>query len=293
MAGDESIRDDASRAERSKITKSSTEYRKTESESHEIERAGDHEKRVVSSETRETSVERSESVEIRRAAATLPAPAAPAANWHASMPATVRLSISGAQPETCSDAALFDGDYILDLVDAHADACRWEVSFDAHCRLYRAALTAVPGSGRFELRAELQGAVPGPRWSADAPPGFDQTLTLRLDPFHAVAAGCRWPETVTVMPLHAAPAQGRYDISPQATAAERAAMAAIVTSGSSGGGGPDPTTGCNCVCPCGCAAGGTMTPNSAPSRPCPTARCTSTPTAWGRCATETARFAWP
>ncbi|HUY92555.1 MAG TPA: hypothetical protein VMV10_27700 [Pirellulales bacterium] len=177
----------------------------------------------------------------------------------------MRLSVRDVLPESCAEAALFDGDYLLDLVDRHADGCRWEVSFAAHCRLYRAALLAAPRFGRLELLAELQGAVPGPRWIADAPPSFDRPVTMHLDPASRLAAGCRWPETVSVMPLRAALPQARYDIPAAPTAEERAAMEMFSGSSSSCPVPcPDPSPGCHCVCPCGCTDGGTMEPNNAP-----------------------------
>lgn len=267
MAADEA-RDGLSGEESRKSTKSTTEYRKTEQETHEISRSGDYEKRVTASETRETSVSRSETVEIRRGAlaSSGPPPALPA-DWQSKMPHSARLSIRGVQPETCKDAALFDGDYILELIDRHSDGCRWEVAFSAHCRLYRASLTASPRLGRFELVAELEGALPGPRWIAeDASPSFDRPITLHLDPTSGTAAGCRWPETVTVAPLRTALAQERFAISAAPTAEERAAMAMFAGLGSSGPtcGKIDCTTDCHCVCPCPCEEGGTMAPTPSP-----------------------------
>ncbi|HUY88402.1 MAG TPA: hypothetical protein VMV10_06690, partial [Pirellulales bacterium] len=115
MAADEA-RDGLPGKESRKTTKSTTEYRKTDHETHEVARSGGYERRVVTSETRETSTSHSETVEIRSAA--LPAPSA---DWHANAPGTVRLSVRDVLPESCAEAALFDGDYLLDLVDRHAD----------------------------------------------------------------------------------------------------------------------------------------------------------------------------
>ncbi|HVA45188.1 MAG TPA: hypothetical protein VNH11_02280, partial [Pirellulales bacterium] len=153
------------------------------------------------------------------------------------LPDQLRLSISGVRPETCQDAARFDGDYILDLVDRDAAVSRWEVQFDPHCRLYRATLSARPRLRELELSAALEGGVPGPRWTGTSSAAIDQPITLRLD--GSLAAGCRWPETITLKPIRAAVgpafqpgAAARYDISAQPTAAERAAMA-LMAGGSS------------------------------------------------------------
>ncbi|OYV82860.1 MAG: hypothetical protein B7Z73_16730, partial [Planctomycetia bacterium 21-64-5] len=290
---------------------SSTEYRKTEHETHEVMRSDEYEKRVVESETRETSVSRSETVEIRRGGRVGSAheqPTTPPADWFANLPDLVRLSLSGVERAICPDAELFDGDYLLNLLDRHDDACRWEVRFSPHCRLYRATLTAhcgvgVPpapsvGSGgtaaaavQIVLSAALEGGVPGPCWTGTASAAFEQTVTLRLDPSiaHREAAGCRWPPTVTLMPIRPAVGQAfqpdisaaspaapapRHDIPSAPTAAERAAMALMVgsSSSSSSSGGRrkrDRTCDCHCVCPCPCTSNGTRPGTPAPNTSLP------------------------
>ncbi|HVA48935.1 MAG TPA: hypothetical protein VNH11_21390 [Pirellulales bacterium] len=107
-------------AEIQKTSKTSTEYRKTENETHEVERGGDYEKSVVSSETHEISVKRSETVETRRGVGRAFQPGVLPADWPAALPDQFRLSLSGVRPETSQDAARFDGNYILDLVDRDA-----------------------------------------------------------------------------------------------------------------------------------------------------------------------------
>ncbi|HEX7375606.1 MAG TPA: RHS repeat-associated core domain-containing protein [Pirellulales bacterium] len=328
---------DGGDAEIRKTTKTSSEYRKAESESHEVERADDCEKRVTASETNESSVKRSETVEIRRGrgsgiarqqppsggplepppAAPVEAPAAPTADLPTTLPEKLCLAISGVRPEGCAEAALFDGDYILDLVDRDAAVCRWEVQFEPRGRLYRASLTArsvsVPlapsptaaataslSATALTLVAELEGGVPGPRWSGVGAPSFEHPLTLYLDPSlaGAIAAGCRWPATVVVAPIdrvdivegrvgtaHQHPEDphfptavppARYDISPRPTAAERAAFKAFTGSGSSSSlsssskcGGIDCTTDCHCVCNCPCCKNGTQVPMAAPQTAVP------------------------
>ncbi|OYV87544.1 MAG: hypothetical protein B7Z73_09930, partial [Planctomycetia bacterium 21-64-5] len=94
---------------------------------------------------------------------------------------------------------------------------------------------------------------------------FDQPIILHRDPRGAEpVAGCIWPETVTIAPIPTV--ARRFDISAQPTAAERAAMAALASSSSSGPtcGPIDCTTDCHCVCPCPCEDGGTMTPTPSP-----------------------------
>ncbi|MGH7139896.1 MAG: hypothetical protein ACREHD_29510, partial [Pirellulales bacterium] len=254
-----------------KTSKTSTEFHKTENETHEVERGDDYEKRVATSETHEKSVKRSETVEIRRrgGAAMLPP------YWHTRMPELVRLSLMGVRAGTRADASLFDGDYILRLVDRHANGCRWEVAFDPHCRLYRAALTAGPSFGQFLLRAALEGAVPGPRWSAAVLADFDQATVLHRDPPSSEpVAGCLWPETITIAPI--VPVAQRFDISPEPTAAERATLAALGSSSSgssSSSSGPtcgpiDCCTDCHCVCDCP-SQDEAMTPTAAPQTSVP------------------------
>ncbi|MGH7140444.1 MAG: hypothetical protein ACREHD_32315, partial [Pirellulales bacterium] len=156
----------------------------------------------------------------------------------------------------------------------------------------RSQLPASAASVQIELAAWLEGGIAGPRWTGACAPAFDQPLTLVLDAALAggVAAGCRWPRTVNLMPIGNFPlspgerqgGQGeggarrpaRYDIPARTTAAERALLAFASGSSSSSssysrGKHIDPCTDCHCVCQCPCKDHGTKTPTGAPTTSLP------------------------
>jgi hypothetical protein len=247
-----------------KSSKTSIEHRKTVSETEEIHRThgGRYEKRISTTETSEHSVKRTESYETGPGPA-LPGPGLPA-DWHTWVPERVRLTIQQVVGETCPDGERFDGDYLLKLVARQADECRWELSFPALCRLYRASFTARPSTDGLQFVAAFEGSVPGPRWTVTGPQAVDRTFTLRWDATSGtgLVAGCRWPESISIMPIAAAPETG-YLIPSRATAGELAAMAAQAGSGSScpPGGVCDFTPPCEddeecCDCACSEPPGG-------------------------------------
>lgn len=159
----------------------------------------------------------------------------------------------------------FAGDYLVSRVPAGApeDSIVWESVFIENQGLSRLCVTARVAGRRLLLTVEIDGRVPGPRWTGVAGDDLRQPIRLRRDrtvPPAALANG-DWPASVLLVALtqsgrHAEseqPGEGQsgsgYYISPASTTAERAMMAEGGSSSCSSSSGcqepePDPTPPC-------------------------------------------------
>ena len=220
-------------------SRSKSEVRKSDSESHEVSdaAAGRFEKKSRESESSESRSRSSETYQsgpgAGRGGESLGRDRGPGgggfgggdSDWHAQVPEQLRVSVQGVLPEGSPDARQLDGDYILSLEHRSPLLCRWTLEFPECCGFSGLTLIAVrEGDGQLHLRAEFTGAATGPAWLARLWE-IDRAL-LGFDHEHAAnpSAGCRWPEAVFVMALGARGGQEPWHISPEPTAEELAMM---------------------------------------------------------------------
>lgn len=176
-----------------------------------------------------------------------------------------KVSIFDSFVDAPLSVADFAGDYLVSRVPAGApeDSIAWESVFIENQGLSRLCVTARVDGRRLLLTVEIDGRVPGPRWTGVAGDDLRQPIRLQRDRTvpPAALANDDWPTSVLLVALtqsgrHATSEQlgeeqsgSRYHISPAPTAAERAMMAGGGSSSCSSSSGcqepePDPTPPC-------------------------------------------------
>lgn len=173
-------------------TRSKTETRSVESESHETTGGGRSERRSRQTESCEKRTKTTETYE----AGPLPpggptdgnggggtdgggdGDSGPRPGWTDRVPEQMLLCVSGAAAAGRDDASALDGDYLLALVERSPHRCCWELAVPERCGCDRAELIAVPTADGFTLTAALTGpAAAGPRWRATVR-DLDETVSL-------------------------------------------------------------------------------------------------------------------
>lgn len=186
--------------------------------------------------------------------------------WFQTLPTQLKVSVFQLTQSVPQELTALAGDYILTLVSGTQESARWEYRFPTYEGLYRILLTANPtDSGRLAVSAGFEGTAKGPQWLGVADMQMQRPFSLYRDwnAPPALLAHDKWPNTIDVMALASpggrigeAEQSARYTISPYASSAEMASMAALSGSGSSSSGPGDdpvpPPTYPECEEECGC-----------------------------------------